>query len=364
MKNVHKVPGRCTVSDEAYNWLIELDRDEPPSKQRLAELEAWLKTSPANRQELIDLAAFWSNNALTELEVPLVKHNPQRAEKVWHFKALAATALAGVLAFALVVSVLLPQAADNHIYVTAVGQQKVIELNDGSTLELNTNTQIQVDFTGQYRNVRLIQGEAFFQIAKNPKRPFRVYAGAGRVQAVGTAFTVYLQQDMLNVLVSEGKVVVASLANERPDAGAVSAPPTTPNPGAVSEFDPYVNDRAQDLGTLVAGQSIQLGDGDGVAAGQQPRGIVRVLAPGDIARRQAWRDGFLVFAGEPLATVVAEVSRYTTVSIEIVDPALKQVQIGGRFKVGKVDDMLAALETNIGIKVNRLNYNQVQLTAK
>ena len=92
-----------------------------------------------------------------------------------------------------------------------MGEQKTITLPDNSVVQLNTNSRLQFDYRGQARAVYLHQGEVHFSVAKNPDRPFEVYAGTGRVRAIGTAFSVTLndRSDEVNVLVTEGVVEIA-----------------------------------------------------------------------------------------------------------------------------------------------------------
>jgi transmembrane sensor len=90
---------------------------------------------------------------------------------------------------------------------------------------------------------------------------------------------------------------------------------------------------------------------------------VRTLATEDLARELAWREGLLVFTDEPLSQVIDEVSRYTSVRIEIADARLRALPVGGRFKLGDVDAMLDALESSFGIRVLRLDDEHIQLLA-
>ena len=367
MENISKFPNRRIIKQEAVDWLIRLDGDEPLSKHELEALREWLSRSPAHREELNSLNDFWSNNILTELVVPLGRHEPRTGffeaigKRFWSVGAVAATAVAG----ALIVAINLWLSPDpikdtNGVYLTAVGRQKSVTLADGSVVQLNTNSQIAVEYNDRYRNINLLQGEAHFEVAKDSELPFRVYAGAGRIQAVGTAFTVLLMKNGVNVLVTEGRVALAALGIARPEA----PPRALPKADKGVEFDPYANGQSKDLGILKAGESITLDIADGVEEGMEElRDAIEVVNHDELSRRQSWRDGLLVFSGEPLEQVILEISRYTTVSIEISDPELRQIQIGGRFKVGDIDNMFNALEANFGLQVNRLNYNYVQLTA-
>ena len=265
----------------------------------------------------------------------------------------------------------------NGLYVTAVGQQKSIEMSDGSTLQLNTNSQVEVSYNNSYRNIRLIQGQVHFDVAKNPELPFRVYAGSGRVQAVGTAFTVYLKDKDVDVLVTEGRVALAALApTQTPTLIPISTSfeeaaadkNTAADKNLYSRVDPYVNSAAKNLGELDAGEAVTMTLSQSQLSPQTNENTGSVLAPikiiskEDLKRRQSWRNGLLVFSGEPLEYVVNEISRYTTVSIEITDPQVRLMEIGGRFRVGDVDGMFNALEANFGLHVNRLAYNRVQLS--
>jgi transmembrane sensor len=373
MKNIRNFPNRLVIEEEAYDWLIKLDRDEAPSKQDLEALREWLGRSPVHRQELNKLNTFWDNNILTELVVPLGRHDSNAGffarlgQKFWHPAGLAATAATAILAVALSLwfgFALDPLTETNGLYLTAVGQQKNLSLDDGSSIQLNTNSQIKVEYNKQYRNIRLLQGEAHFVVAKNTGRPFRVYAGVSRVEAVGTAFTVYLNNKVVNVLVDEGRVALATLGTSRSTVATVSLAMTSIQKTEKVEIDSYVNSRSQNLGILKAGQSITLDIAESTEAIQQELiESVEEIEADELGRRQAWRNGLLIFTGEPLEQVVQEVSRYTTVSIEIVDPALREIQIGGRFRVGEIEDMIIALETNFDLQVNWLNYNRVQLSA-
>jgi transmembrane sensor len=118
------------------------------------------------------------------------------------------------------------------------------------------------------------------------------------------------------------------------------------------------------LGTLSAGQVATLRSpseeaATGVAATLE---IASLIEPADLDRRLAWREGMLMFSGDALADVIEEVSRYTTVSIEIPDPAVRSMRIGGRFPVRETEAMLAALEANFDLRVTRLDRNRVVLS--
>jgi len=228
--------------------------------------------------------------------------------------------------------------AANVLYSTDVGEQKPITLADGSRVLLNTDSRIQVNYSAQQREVFLLRGEAYFEVAHNAERPFLVYAGANMVRAVGTAFTVYLKKQDIEVVVTEGIVELSAMAN-----------------GSGGRTAKNLIKPAIKLADIKAGQSADFN--------QEVESIQPVM-PLEIKRKLSWREGILAFSGEPLEQVVAEISRYTPVTIVISDPAIRNVRIGGYFKVGATDALLEALETSFGVRVNRVNDKLVYLAAK
>ena len=219
MNNISDFPDRAIIEEEAGAWIIMLDSETEPSEQQRQAFKEWMSRSPAHREEVKNLAKFWGKmNILTELAVP--QHIAPHSRKSRRQKqsspfisniAIAAYSLSLAVGIALWVQLAPSNSPQNGLYATAVGQQKTIQLRDGSTLQLNTNSQVRVDYTDQHRDIRLLQGEAHFDVAKNPNKPFRVAAGHGLVQAIGTAFAVYLNGDQLNVTVTEGQVGLQSL---------------------------------------------------------------------------------------------------------------------------------------------------------
>jgi transmembrane sensor len=367
MNKVCPFPDRKAIAETAVEWLVKFDGDNPPTAAELAEFREWLSRSPQHWEEVNNLNAFWSNNILTELMVPLGKYREHERSKgrSRRMRSFLPAAIAAVLILAFVftfgtVLISPPLEATNGLYVTAVGQQQSITLADGSVLQLNTNSQVKVDYNQQHRNVLLLQGEVHFDVAKKPKLPFRVYGGGGRVQAVGTAFTVYLKNKDMDVLVTEGRVAVATLNNR--DSTHPAATGNSADAQSMSDFAAQFE--VQDYLEVDEGQGVTVKVADNLTdSGQLSLDMVKTIDQDELTRRQSWREGLLVFSGEPLSEVIDQVGRYTTVTIEIADPAVGAIQIGGRFKAGNVEAMLAALEANFGLQVTKLNYDRVLLSA-
>jgi len=350
--NVYPYPDARAIEDEAADWVIKLDGDTPPSPEQLDALREWLSRSPAHRKALMAMAHFWNNNILTELSVPLGKKDADRGKQDrlrWAVSAIAVTLL--IVIAAILYTPWLLEDKNNGLYVTAVGQQKSIVLSDGSNVELNTNSQVNVRYTGEYRDIHLLQGEAYFDVAKDKERPFRVYVGNSRVQAVGTAFTVYARGADIDVIVTEGKVLLEAL-----DAMMI------PHSQRDLVFDEQAYDKskhARELGLLRAGEKTTVMEGN---ADKATLAEIQEIDHEDVEQGLSWRRGFLSFNGESLGEVVEEISRYTTVTIEIAGPSLKNIKIGGQLQVGDTESMLDALEANFGLQATRLGYNYVRLS--
>lgn len=398
MENIIGFPDREVIEDEALEWLIRLDGDKPLSASEEKSLDAWLARSPVHREALKSLNIFWSNsNVLGELAKPhgvmqlCGKHIVSYFWPLSNYNAVAASAALLMLCVGVMFSGLfntLDIAESNGVYLTAVGQQKNVTLADGSHIQLNTNSQIQVDYDNDFRNIRLLQGEVHFEVSKDPSKPFRVYAGSGRVQAVGTAFNVYLKKEDVNVFVTEGSVSVASilpLANSKTAKGnqtqiGVNKPLVDASDVDAIDVDIskegrdlYAESEVNGLGIVAAGEGVTLKK----TAAKIPSAIktplesrfVVELVPTVLDQLQkqnarlAWRQGQLIFNGESLEEMVAEIGRYTSVNIEIVDPELRDIAIGGQIQLGDTNAIFKALEASFGLKINRLSYNRVQIVA-
>jgi len=215
-------------------------------------------------------------------------------------------------------------------------------------VQLNTNTDLVIEFNEGLRKIRLLKGEAHFEVSHDPDRPFEVHAAQGIVRAVGTAFSVNVTRQDIEVTVSEGVVALAAIV----EADAVAGSDQDAGLGGV-EVTAEAKGTVKQLGTLESGQS---------AIFSQVIKEVQELGVSELNRELAWRKGVLAFASTPLSEVVAEVSRYSELTIEFTDPALRDFQIGGRFKVGELDGLFGALESSFGVKVNRLNENRIELS--
>lgn len=359
MKNVVDFPDTAAIDDEAAAWLVRLDADEPLSEDERIRMREWLNRSPAHRERLTELAELWEKlNALTELAVPLssTPTQPGTARRWAPLVGSTGIATLAVTAFLIYSQHFGPPpiTESNGLYSSAIGEQRTTQLIDGSEVVLNTNTQIRVDYDEEYRDVRLMQGEALFVVAEDEQRPFRVFAGGGRIEAVGTAFSVYLKDDGVDITVTEGKVALSTVeqTSAAPPAASDSlGRQRSPSPPSTS------------LGTLRAGQIAtlpRLDEPSTNASGMQLRDS-RSVQEQELRRRLSWTSGNLRFQREPLEHIIDEISRYTTVKIEFADPALRSIEMMGSFPVGETELMFETLEA-YGFEVTYLSANRVRIS--
>ena len=362
MDKIHHFQNREEIMDEACDWVLVFNGDTPASQADIDAMRQWAARSPAHKQALREAEDFWCEaELLAELAVPAQKTLRGRALSTigklfgWLPGITAQpgwwtgprTAIASLVFVSLGAVLLwqfsgLNQMVGNGVYSTAIGEQTTLLLRDRSQIQLDTDSQVRIAYSEGTRTIHLLRGKAHFDVAKNPQRPFQVIANEGLVRAVGTAFSVYLANRGVEVIVNEGRVNLARLVADKPAAADLTPAenPAVPNAGKV-------------FLTLDRGQGAQFD------SAQQ---VLVQLSDKQLDNELAWREGTLVFVRDPLSEVVYEVSRYTNTTIEIVDPQLGDLVMGGRFEVGKLDALLEVLEIGFGVKVVYINKNHVQLS--
>lgn len=203
-------------------------------------------------------------------------------------------------------------ATEPLVYATAVGEQRLVALQDGSSATLNTSTRIEVSYSAAERLVRLTGGQALFEVAAG-ELPFVVEAADTRVRALGTQFEVFQTPQGQQVTLLEGVVTVRTSRGD-------GAQETRMAPG----------DRL-----LVSG------------------GVAGPAEPVDLASALSWRSGVLQFRDVPLADAVAELNRYAEVQIELADPGLGAERLSGSFRVGDQDQFVSALVSFLPVRAER-----------
>lgn len=328
-------PVETDASAAAAYWLSK-QRMAPLSRREAVEFEAWLKAAPSHALAWADLGRLWDNfdSVRTDPRILEIREAARRragtAVRMRRPWLVAASLVVAVIAGGMVWWRQTPHAltfssasvsplgsasrAEPEPLIreasTQIGERTLLLLSDGSKVTLNTATSVRADYTGTERRLTLIKGEAFFEVAKNPVRPFVVTAGSRRVIAVGTAFNVRLQDSSVRVVLVEGKVRVTSASL----------------PG-ISDGLPA------STVTMTAGSAL-------VADAQGPARVEAV----DASRATSWRSGKLVFEDERLADVVSEMNRYSHETLQIADPALDNRKVSGVFEPTESQAFAKALE--------------------
>lgn len=313
----HDTPIRLNaqISEEAAEWFIEFRTGDIDPAGRRA-FDAWVRSSQEHLRAYLEIAAIWNEggslaarraldvDALIALAVenvvPLqVRRQPQGSPRTSPPFAVAACVAVLVLATATLFWV---QSYRMPTYATDVGEQRSIRLPDGSTVELNSRSRVQIHFTETERAVELLEGQALFQVAKNPARPFIVRSDDTRVRAVGTQFDVYRKRSGTIVTVVEGRVaILAEAATDRSGQGA-----------SVPEVQAAI--------MLSAGEQLT------VTAQTVPQ-PTRV----NVTAATAWTQRQLVLESAPLAEVAEEFNRYSARKLVVEDSAAEQLRLSGVF---------------------------------
>lgn len=311
--------GRESLSDQAMEWLILINSGHATAADRLR-LDEWRQRDESHEGAYREAVRLWEElgEAIDTLGCPAgasahftaksgpltamqSRHSERRGRLPWLGHAAAAALLAGLLG----VTVERMGWSDPLLYdqYTGKGEQRQVELEDGSRLLLDTDTALDVDLGSGSRRVRIVRGQASFEVAADAARPFEVEAGQVVVRALGTVFEVRRDSDGVSVSVQEHAVGVRLTRAPGPDEVRVEA-------------------------------------GQGLRYENSGRLSGTVDVPVDLAT--AWQRRKFIFRDQPLSQVVAEINRYRAGRIFITDAALGKRRVTGVFPM---DDPEAALQT-------------------
>jgi transmembrane sensor len=235
------------------------------------------------------------------------------------------------------------------VYETGTGQRSISTLRDGSSVELDAETRIQVTFTSDTRRINLLHGQAFFHVA-HERRPFIVRAADREITAIGTQFDVRLDATAVSVTLVEGKVRVSRSSSTAPGKGA-PAPTLTPQMPAS-----YLSPGQQFIA--------QLPESFNTANSAQPHAGAERIHNVDVSKVTSWRNGRVFFDDLPLTEAVAEMNRHSPVQIRIVDPGLAAFRVNGMFHAGEQEAFVAALEQYFPITARSLDDTEIVLTLR
>lgn len=309
------------IEERAAHWLAR--RQEPGwSAADQAGLDAWLRESTAHEVAYLRLEYGWSKaDRLAALRRPLAPSEPEdarppsvRTHRLLR-RPLAWSAAAAALLLSVVILVSIGDLFPRDVYATGIGGHEVVPLPDGSRIELNTDTRVRTDFTPQARSVWLERGEAYFEVAHEPSRPFIVYAGGRRVTVLGTKFSVRLDPNAnrIQLAVTEGRVQLEELRPQVPAAPMIA----------------------------IGGDKV-------IAEGTSMRVESRSVEAVSIGL--SWRQGLLTFDRTRLADAAEEFNRYNRTRL-VIAPTTADIRIGGSFEAANVDAFARLLQQGFGLQV-------------
>jgi transmembrane sensor len=328
------------IDDEASIWLVRLDNGNL-SDQLRKELKSWLSADKRHPVALKAMADIWDG-----MDEILMTIDDESSKNVTLWPVLKPIfepfALAASVCFlAILVFFAIPNDVQKNTYATVVGQQMSTTFDDGSIIHLNTNSRIETEFSDEKRIIKLIQGEALFEVAHDPKRPFIVYAGNRLVQAIGTKFVVHLKSENIQVTVTDGKVKMSKVPLNK----------------TLTDIKDHNNtDTKKDDVYITKGEKVIVG------ANQAPK--LTLIKPENLKRALSWLDGKLIFVNEELFDVIEEINRYIDVEIVLKDPSLHKITISGRFDLEDSEALIEAIELSFNMDSQRLDSNKVLLTKK
>jgi transmembrane sensor len=321
------------IDEAAAEWVVRLGSDQRTHADEQA-FRVWLEENPAHAQAYADCVALWdavgdmvatneAHRTLKPLRAPVrIRRSINRRLVLFGGLGTALAVTAGVVGPLLL--------GGTQTFQTALGEQRRVQLADGSGVLLNTDTKLRVKFTAPQRLVFLDRGQAFFEVAKDKTRPFRVLAGHNEVRALGTAFEVRRIGEGIQVTLEEGQVAIYR--------GADSPLQTlTANPAAPASPSSQVS---TPVAVLSPGQQAILEPMEPVA-----------VSPVDLGKAQAWRYGRMILDNALLGDVISDLNRYGGVQIVLADPKLAEIRVSGVFHTGRPEDFVKSVTAAFPIRV-------------
>jgi transmembrane sensor len=306
---------------EAGVWVARLHSGEP-DKAAVAGVKRWLKAHPINARALELCTEIWEESANLRRITPFAAQLAASPKKHRLLPLAAAAAVLALIAGALLWFVPRPDLA------TEVGEQRLVTLNDGTHVFLNTATRLTVKYDAGTRLVELKTGEALFDVAKKPNWPFIVVAGNRKIRALGTSFVVRRDETQTAVTLVEGTVTVTRDESAAP----ARVKPTLSETQAASQAF-----------TLKPGQKLTFLPG-------QTR-----LDTTSAEKAVAWRRGEIIFDDTPLSAAAAELNRYSKDKLVIEQPKAQTMLVTGLFQTGDSLSFAHAVAESFGLTVQEKN---------
>ncbi|KQT60721.1 MULTISPECIES: FecR family protein [unclassified Aureimonas] len=323
------------VADEALTWFLSL-REAGPEAPARQDFARWLRLDPRHGEAYRAVEAVWHSaefGLAAAAAAPRPAPAPSPALATARRRALPSARAAAPRRWAGLSPRRLAQAACLVLAVagaaaifgpgllvqwkadvqTATGERRTFALPDGSTMMLNTASAASFDFADGRRGVRLLSGEAFFDVRHDPAHPFRVTSRFGKVEVLGTAFDVRMDGAADEVALERGHVRVTSLSGGE--------------------------------------ASVELRPGEAVTAGGEALSAVRSA---DLAALLGWREGRIAFADRPLSDILAELGRYRPGPVLVVDEKARRQVLSGSYRLDNIEGAIGMLAETAGLSATRL----------
>lgn len=331
----------ATLNEQAAAWVVRLHSDQR-TRDDLDAFAAWLAVSEDHGRAYADHALLWGafdhvarTDARTVLTRAMRSPRPGLARRRMLLGGLGVAAAA-----ALTVTAVGP-GVGVKTYQTETGGRRHITLSDGSTVLLNTASTLRVAYSSSERRLVLEGGEAFFRVAHDADRPFRVFVAGDEVRALGTAFDVRKVGDHARVTLEEGRVALYRAA----DSGATT-----------TDLMDLIGGREQQasrpMAVLKPGQQATLG-----VAKPQVRAV-------DIKKTQAWRVGRLILDDTSMSEAIEELNRYGYPKIVLADPKARALRISGVFHTEDAGAFVDAITAAFPLQVVSRNGEEIVLQSR
>ncbi|MET0263259.1 MAG: FecR domain-containing protein [Rariglobus sp.] len=333
---------------EASRWLALRSKGERLPACEARQFEQWLEVG-TNRADYSRLERLYREAGAAELftakqvretlaSTALEASRRRRSLKTWSgwayvFRANSGSFItaAAIVALAFVFWFKASLPGRSTPYETRLGEHKIVQLSDGSQVELDGGTRFATRYSKRERNVEGFDGRAVFTVQGDAARPFVIETGRARVRVIGTQFQVDRHLGSVDVTVLKGVVEVAS-SRSSSDAGSPPAPAVT----------------------LRAGERARVSD----------RGDISGISSYTTTDFAAWRSGRIDFRERPLHEVVSEAARYFDGTVVIREEALRTLSISGSFKTGEPVDFLTTLELIAPVEVVRVSARLIEIRSR
>jgi transmembrane sensor len=333
------------IIDEASEWFVTM-RDSNASAEDREVFAEWLRASPVHVGAYLEIARLWTDAVRIDGALPVdldanqspnvvplgVRHpreasatdaaegrKPDALRKSSNTRSLSRRmAIAASFAVALVAGGSWLYFNRAPAYTTGIGEQRTVTLTDGSVVKLNSRSTFKVQMSSNLREIELVDGQAFFEVAHDAKRPFIVTSGNSAIRAVGTQFDVNRKHSGTVITVIEGRVKLDTVAPES----------RSDEPGPLY---------------LSAGEQIRV----------VPSGAMDRTPNPNTAAAVSWLRQELIFEDQPLIDVLEEFNRYSRTPIVLADPALGDLRINAVFHTTSPDSLLRFVSRYENVQVER-----------